>query len=133
MEIWAFNLRHLAAFAATVRLGSLSAAAQEISLTQPAVTQALAKLERLIGETMFERSQGGMIATDAARLFALRVEDALRHIASPRVTMAQVRALIELADAGSYAGASGATGLSPATLHRAVGDPAIAPRRTLVA
>src|SRR3546814_20784029 len=74
---------------------------------------------------MFERSQGGMIATDAARLFALRVEDALRHIASPRVTMAQVRALIELAAAGSYAGASAATGLSQPTLHRAVGDLAI--------
>lgn len=132
MEIWAFNLRHLAAFAATVRLGSLSAAAQEISLTQPAVTQALAKLERLIGETMFERSQGGMIATDAARLFARRVEDALSHIASPRVTMAQMRALIELADAGSYAGASAVTGLSQPTLHRAVGDLAIALRRTLV-
>src|SRR3546814_1630093 len=81
---------------------------------------------------MFERSQGGMIATDAARLFARRVEDALSHIASPRVTMAQMRALIELADAGSYAGASAATGLSQPTLHRAVGDLAIALRRTLV-
>src|SRR3546814_3598764 len=36
------------------------------------------------------------------------------------VTMAQLRALIALADAGSYISASAATGLSQPSLHRAV-------------
>ena len=132
MQPDALNLRHLASLAATVRLGSLSAAAQAISLTQPALTQGLAKLERQFGEPMFERRPGGMAPTPATKMLAPRIEAALAHIASPRVTMAQMRALIALADAGSYPGASAATGLSQPTLHRAVGDLSIGLRRVLV-
>ena len=126
------NIRHLAALAATVRLGSLSMAAHAISLTQPALTQGLAKLELQFGEPLFERHRSGMTATPAAQLLAARIDTALAHIASPRVTMAQMRAIVALADAGSYAGASAATGLSQPTLHRAVGDLSIALRRNLV-
>lgn len=132
MQLDALNLRHLAALVAIARLGSLSAAAQAISLTQPALTQGLAKLERRFGKPLFERRPGGMIATAAAQLLTPRIDAALAHIASPRVTMAQLRALIALADAGSYAGASAATGLSQPTLHRTVGDLSIAVRRVLV-
>jgi len=126
------NLRHLASLAATARLGSLSAAAQAISLTQPALTQGLAKLERQFGEPLFERRPGGMVATPPTLVLAPRIEAALAYIASPRVTLAQMRALIALADAGSYPGASAATGLSQPTLHRAVGDLSIGLRRVLV-
>lgn len=132
MDPWSLNLRHLASLAATVRLGSLSAAAQAISLSQPALTQGLAKLERQFGEPLFERRPGGMAAMPIAMTIAPRIDSALGHIASPRVTMAQVRALIALAEAGSYASASDATGLSQPTLHRAVGDLSIALRRELV-
>ncbi len=132
MDLWTLNLRHLASLAATARLGSLSAAAKAVSLTQPALTQGLAKLERQFGVTLFERQPGGMNATAAAQLLAPRVEAALGHIGSPRVTMAQLRALIAVAEAGSYAGASAATGLSQPTLHRAIGDLSIALRRALV-
>ena len=131
MDLWTFNLRHLAALAATVRLGSLSAAAQSVSLTQPALTQGIAKLEGQFGQPLFDRRPGGMVATDAGRLIAARIETALAHIASPKVTMAQVRALIALADAGSFAAASAATGLSQPTLHRAVGDLSIVTRRAM--
>jgi DNA-binding transcriptional LysR family regulator len=126
------NLRHLAALAATAKLGSLSAAAQAINLTQPALTQGLAKLERQFGETLFERRPGGMVATPATQVLVPRIEAALSYIASPRVTLAQMRALITLADAGSYPGASATTGLSQPTLHRAVGDLSIGLRRVLV-
>jgi LysR family transcriptional regulator, regulator for genes of the gallate degradation pathway len=132
MQPDALNLRHLAALAATARLGSLSAAAQIVSLTQPALTQGLAKLERQFGEPLFERHPGGMVATPAVELLLPRIEAALAHIASPRVTMAQMRALVALADAGSYPGASAATGLSQPTLHRAVSDLSIGLRRLLV-
>jgi DNA-binding transcriptional LysR family regulator len=40
-----FNLRHLRALAATLRLGSLGAAAKAVGISQPAVTQAIARLE----------------------------------------------------------------------------------------
>ncbi len=46
--------------------------------------------------------------------------------------MAQLRALVAIADAGSYAGASAATGLSQPSLHRAVSDLALGLRRELV-
>lgn len=132
MRIWKLNLRHLRAFASIVRLGSISAAAEAINLTQPAITQALAKLETGMGQPLFERRANGMTATQAALLLAPRIESALANIASQRVTMAQMRALIMLADSGSYAGASAATGLAQPSLHRAIGELSLALKRTLV-
>jgi LysR family transcriptional regulator, regulator for genes of the gallate degradation pathway len=132
MDLWALNLRHLAALAATKHLGSLSAAAQAVNLSQPALTQGLAKLERQFGQKLFERQPDGMTTTEAATMLTGRIEAALAHIGSPRVTMAQVRALIAIGDGGSYAAASAATGLAQPSLHRAIGDLAVALRRTLV-
>lgn len=132
MDVLALNLRHLRATVAIGRLGSISAAAEEVNLTQPAITQALSKLESGLGQSLFQRRPDGMSATPAALLLAPRIEAALAHIASPRVTMAQVRALIAVADAGSYAGAGAATGLAQPSLHRAIGDLSLALRRDLV-
>jgi len=132
MTIWKLNLRHLRALASITRLGSISAAAEAINLTQPAITQALRKLETQLGQPFFERRANGMAATPAALLLAPRIESALAHIASHRVTMAQMRALIMLVDSGSYSGASIATGLAPPSLHRAIGDLSLALKRVLV-
>ncbi|WP_156254651.1 LysR family transcriptional regulator [Sandarakinorhabdus oryzae] len=130
--LWQLNLRHLRAMAAITRLGSISAAAQAVSITQPAITQGLSKLETQLALTLFERQPGGMKATPAAELFAARVERALAHIGSPRVTTAQLRALLAIAEAGSYPNAARLTGLAQPTLHRALGDLAIALRRPLL-
>jgi LysR family transcriptional regulator, regulator for genes of the gallate degradation pathway len=132
MVIWKLNLRHLHALASIARLGSISAAAEAINLTQPAITQGLAKLETQLGQPLFERRANGMTATPAALLLAPRIESALAHIASPRVTMAQMRAFIMLGDSGSYSGASAATGLAQPSLHRAIGDLSLALKRVLV-
>ena len=126
------NLRHLRAAAAVVRSGSVTAAARLVSLTQPAVTQALAKLERQIGLSLFERVPGGMVATEAGRMLAARVDAATRMVASPRVTLTQSRAFLALARAGSYAAAALHTGLSEASLHRAVADLSISVGQTLI-
>jgi DNA-binding transcriptional LysR family regulator len=132
MEIWSLNLRHLRAMAAIARLGSITAAAQAISITQPAITQALAKLESQLDHKLFERRPDGMSLLPAACVFAPRVDAALAHIASRRVTMAGLRAMIALADAGSYAGASLGTGLAQPSLHRVIRDLSMALKRTLV-
>lgn len=132
MMIWNLNLRHLRALASIVRLGSISAAAEAIHLTQPALTQALTKLERQFGQPLFERRAKGMNATPAALMLAPRIERALVHIGSLRVTMAQLRALIMLGNCGSYANASAATGLAQPSLHRAIGDLSVALKRVLV-
>lgn len=132
MNISDFNLRHLRAAAAIGHLGSISAAAQAIHISQPAITQGLAKLETIVGQLLFERRTEGMFPTEAGRLFFPRIERALAHIMSPRVTMTQLRALIALADAGGYAAASNVTGLAQPSLHRAVGDLSVVLKRKLV-
>jgi LysR family transcriptional regulator, regulator for genes of the gallate degradation pathway len=120
------NIRHYAALAATVRHGSLSRAARAVNLSQPALTQAIAGLEATLGVTLFERGPTGMRPTEPAALLAARADAAIAHVGSPRVTGTQLRAFLAVARAGSYAAASEATGLSPASLHRAVADLSVA-------
>jgi DNA-binding transcriptional LysR family regulator len=116
------NIRHLAAMAAVIRTGSVSAAARAVNLTQPAVTQGIAKLEREFGFPLFKRSPAGLAPTDEARLLGERAEAALRLIGTRNATAAQIRAFVALAQAGSYAGAAAITGLAEASLHRAITD-----------
>ena len=118
MEIWDFNLRHLRALAKIAELGTMNAAAHAVSLTQPAITQALGRIEAMLGMPLFERRHDGMAMTPAAAVFIPRIRAALEHIASPHVTMARFRALLALADTGSYTGAAHQTGLSLPSLHR---------------
>ena len=133
MRATQLNLRHLAAFVYIDRLGSVGAAAAATSLTQPAVTQGLAKLERQLRVALFVRTPRGMKPTPAAAAFGPRVATALALIASRQVTMAQLAAFVAVAAGGSYALASAATGLAPPSLHRAVRDLSLSLGRTLVA
>jgi LysR family transcriptional regulator, regulator for genes of the gallate degradation pathway len=132
MDIWQCNLRHLRAALEVTRLGSINAAAQAVNLTQPAITQALAKLENQLGINLFDRSPIGMSPTKAARLFAPRIAAALDYIASPRVTMSQLRAFIVLSSEGSYATAAQRSGIAQPSLHRAVSDLSLALGRVLM-
>lgn len=120
------NIRHFAALAATVRHGSLSRAARAVNLSQPALTQAITGLEASLGVTLFERGPQGMSPTEPARLLAPRAEAAIAHVGSPRVTGTQVRAFLAVVRAGSYGAAAEATGISAASLHRAVADLSVA-------
>ncbi len=126
------NIRHYAALAATVRHGSLSRAARAVSLSQPALTQAITGLETSLGVTLFDRGPQGMNPTPPALLLADRAEAAIAHVGSPRVTGTQVRAFLSVVRAGSYAAAAETTGLSPASLHRAVADLAVALGQRLI-
>lgn len=117
---------------AIVASGRISSAARSVNLTQPAVTQGIAKLEAQIGLPLFERRPDGMMPTDAARILAPRADAALRLIGSRHVTGAQMRAFLALAETGGYAAAAQATGLSEASLHRAVGDLSVSIGQRLV-
>ncbi len=128
----AINIRHIAAFAATVRHGSVTRASRAVNLTQPALTQAISRLEEHLGCTLFIRGPSGMTPTEPALLFAPRAEAAIAQVGSARVTGTQVRAFLALARAGSYAVAAEATGLSSASLHRAVADLSVALGQRLV-
>ncbi|QBM75074.1 LysR family transcriptional regulator [Sphingomonas sp. AAP5] len=129
------NLRHLRAVLAIQENGSISAAAEIVSLSQPALTQGLAKLERQLGYALFERRSGGMVTTPVGVIVAERVRAAIDHLAAGAkgltrvfanpdrlMTMTQLRAFLALAEAGSFIAAAQNTGLSHTAVHRAVGD-----------
>jgi len=132
MRLWTLNLRHLQGVVRIADLGRMSAAAQAVNLTQPAMTQALARIEAALDIPLFDRRQDGMAPTDAGLLFVPRIRAALEYIASPHVTMSRMRAMLALADSGSYTGAAVLTGLSLPSLHRAVSDLSLSLRRKLV-
>ena len=67
-----FELRHLQVFREVARLGSLSAAAESLAYTQPAVSQQMAALERRARMPLLERTTRGVRLTDAG-------EALLRH------------------------------------------------------
>lgn len=129
------NLRHLRAMTMIVARGSMGAAAEAVGLSQPALTQGLAKLERQFGEPLFERQADGMVPTPAGAAVAARVEAAFQQLAAalrPRgrgfarpeqlMTATQLHAFLALAGSTGFAGAALATGASQPALHRAVRD-----------
>jgi DNA-binding transcriptional LysR family regulator len=58
-------LRQLRAFITTVEIGSLTRAARALHLTQPAVSQQLRELERILGVRVLERTDAGLVPTAA--------------------------------------------------------------------
>jgi DNA-binding transcriptional LysR family regulator len=102
-----------------------------VNLTQPALTQVIAGLEASLGVALFVRSAQGMAPTEPALLLAPRAEAAIAHIGSPRDGRAGARAAGAGAR-GSYAAAGEATGLSSASLHRAIADLQVALGQRLV-
>ena len=126
------NIRHLAALTATVEYGTVTKAARAVNLTQPALTQAIARLEKDLDCRLFQREPDGMKPTEPAMLLARRASNALELIGSPRVTSTQVRAFIALSRTGSYSAAAQLAGVSSASLHRAVADLSLALGERLV-
>src|SRR5918997_5171483 len=60
--------RRLLTFAEVARRGSFSRAAEALALTQPAVSQQVAALERQLGVKLLERGPGGPAPTEAGAL-----------------------------------------------------------------
>jgi DNA-binding transcriptional LysR family regulator len=68
--------RRLLTFREVARLGSFSRAAEQLSLTQPAVSQQILSLERQLGIRLIDRGPGGLGLTAAGELL-LRHADAV--------------------------------------------------------
>jgi DNA-binding transcriptional LysR family regulator len=66
----AVTLTQLAAFLTVVRRGSVTAAAEELFVTQPSVSAAVAALEREVGVKLLERDGRGLRTTEAGAAFA---------------------------------------------------------------
>ncbi|WP_413456504.1 LysR family transcriptional regulator (plasmid) [Glutamicibacter sp. FR1] len=69
-----FDMRHLRYFLTVVRAGSVSAAAQELRIAQPSLSQQIKRLEQRVGATLFERSARGMNLTLNGRAFLREVQ-----------------------------------------------------------
>lgn len=136
----AISFRQLRLFESVGRLNSVRRGSEECNLSQPAVTQALAKLEQLIGVELFERRASGSYLTAAGDILYRRVirmfkqlVDALFELEVPggqvgaeavmhRLTRSQVRSLVALIEHGTFATASRALQITEASLQRAARD-----------
>lgn len=77
MNIKDVDLNLLRLFDAVWRTRSVSQAAQQLDLSQPAASQGLARLRRLLGDALFVRGGGGVAPTPRAERLALAVQAAL--------------------------------------------------------
>ena len=67
------RLQRLAVFEAAARLGSFTAAARELGMTQPAVTRQIRSLEASVNAALFHRTSNRSELTDAGRTLLLEV------------------------------------------------------------
>jgi DNA-binding transcriptional LysR family regulator len=74
------SLQQVRCFAAAVELGSFTAAAAELRVSQPAVADQIRKLERALGADLFVRAGRGVVPTDAGYAFARHAADTLRSL-----------------------------------------------------
>jgi len=71
------DLKQLRLVEALVRTNSLTASAEQVGLSQPAASHALARLRKLMGEPLFVRTSAGMRPTPFGKHFGASVSDAL--------------------------------------------------------
>ena len=67
------NLRHMAGIVAIADTGSMSEAAVRLNLSQPALAQGLAKVERQMKGALFRRDARGMRLSEAGEIFVARL------------------------------------------------------------
>ncbi len=146
------TITQLEAFVLVARLGSVTAAAETLGVSEPAVSGALAALRRQLGDNLVERSANGMSLTAGGRRFmtiasqmvtlAAEAEDAIRQaqgapdrlrvVASctvaESIAPALVNALSSRVARMEVSIGVASTGQMPALLHERLADVALGPR-----
>ena len=74
------ELRHLRVFEAVARLNSFTQAADELAITQPALSRTVRQLEDALGVTLLDRSSRHVELTQAGRTFLDYVERVLAEL-----------------------------------------------------
>lgn len=124
------GLRHLRVFLAVIDHGSVTAGAAACHITQPAASQALARLAAEAGVPLLTSTRAGHRPTRAGRAYGTRVRRALARLdaalsaVAPRLVLTasrtQLVALIAVRDTESFTLAAQRLGLAQPTVHRAV-------------
>ncbi len=86
------KLRHLTVLLAVAEHGSLVRAAQALSVTQPAVSKALAELEDITGQRLLRRTRKGVEFSAAGRVLARYAGSSVRTLREGLDSIAQARA-----------------------------------------
>jgi LysR family transcriptional regulator, carnitine catabolism transcriptional activator len=88
------DLRRLEIFLAVVEVGTFTGAADELEISQPAVSQAVATLERELGAALFHRLGRAVRLTDAGVALCAPARLALRDVAAAKEAVAAVHDLL---------------------------------------
>jgi molybdate transport repressor ModE-like protein len=86
------RLRHLQLLVAIADHGTLKRAADAVGMSQPAATQALVELERLIGMPLFQREARGMRSTAAGTVVLPVVRQILQALRDSMESLAAISA-----------------------------------------
>ena len=131
------SFRHLRVFQAVASCSNLSRAATEMNMSQPAVTQAMARIEEWVGATLFQRSSKGTYLTREGKIFYdcvnrlfERIVDVLEttvlrdspkkvvRLAASRLKSSHINVLAVVAGSYSFEDAALALGISRTTVQR---------------
>lgn len=87
------ELRQLEYFLAVAETGHFTRAAQEMHVSQPALSQQIKKLETELGTPLFDRLGRGVELTDAGRLLRPRAEQVLAELSDARTAVHELQGL----------------------------------------
>jgi DNA-binding transcriptional LysR family regulator len=87
------SLQQIRCFCAALELGSFTAAAESLRVSQPAVAEQIRKLENALGADLFVRAGRGVVATEAGRAFAEHATRSLRAVEDAAGSVGELTAL----------------------------------------
>jgi DNA-binding transcriptional LysR family regulator len=87
------SLQQIRCFCAALELGSFTAAAEALRVSQPAVAEQIRKLEHALGADLFVRAGRGVVATEAGRAFADHAARSLRAVEDAAGSVGELTAL----------------------------------------
>jgi LysR family pca operon transcriptional activator len=74
------RLQHVRCLLATAQHGNMRAAAEALSITQPAVTKTIKELEDIVGQPLVQRLRHGVALTPAGELFARHAREGVQAL-----------------------------------------------------
>jgi DNA-binding transcriptional LysR family regulator len=87
------SLQQIRCFCAAVELGSFTAAAAALHVSQPAVADQVRKLEQALGTDLFVRGGRGVVLTEPGRAFAEHATRSLRAVEDAAGSVGELAAL----------------------------------------